>query len=483
MYGKGLRSIRTRFTLMIAGFCLLVMVAHLTLDIFNGETSLLQSPLTYVLLVLSVVIPGGVTYRLAGSLVGSIHALKSSTEALIAGDFDRPVEVDCSCEVGGLAESFRTMVGKLNTNIVRMNVLAYNDAVTGFANRTVVQHALQRAMDAPGGPVPLSVLFLDLDGFKAVNDSLGHEAGDALLRQASLRIVEQGLLRTRKTLDSYTTSFGELHDRPPADIVFARFAGDEFIAVLPGMVDRDEIDTVCARIHDAVSAPFVIGNATAQISVSIGIACAPFDASDPADLLVNADMAMYAAKGSGRGLHSFFDADLRHQIVGRLALERELLEGIANDQMLVHYQPKFCAASLKVVGYEALVRWQHPVRGLLYPGQFIAIAEKAEVMCELGEVVFSKALRQLSEWKGTPRALPIAVNVSASQFRNPKLVERMEQMLNRSGIDPSLIELEITEQVAMGDFGLARETLNRLREGCTCPSMILVSATPTSTSW
>lgn len=462
MYGRGINSIRTRFTILVAASCSIGAVIVLLLDplhLFGGPLT------TLALLGLLVVVgaPALLTYHLTGKLIGDIRALKLSADAIVAGDVDRPVEVDCKCEVGGLADSFRKMVGRLNSNILRMNVLAYHDSVTGFTNRTVVQHVLTKALERPA-PMPLSVLFVDLDGFKAVNDTFGHDAGDELLRVVSLRLVEEGLQRDRESVDDCTTAYGELCDRPPEDIVFSRFAGDEFIIVLPGITDEDEIAAICDRIQSAMERPFAIGGDIVRIGASIGIARAPFDASTASDILIDADMAMYAAKQRGRGRSVFFDAEIRASLVERQQLEEELRTAIELDQFVVHYQPKYDTRTLAVTGYEALVRWQHPKRGLMSPGSFLEIIEKNGQMCELGGLVMSKVMQQLKIWEASGLQLPVAVNVSPSQFRNPLLVDRIKAMLEANRIDPRLLEIEITEQAAMGNYAEAAPKLERLRQ-------------------
>ncbi len=462
MYGKGMNSIRTRFTLLVGVSCLLGVIVVLLLDpshMFGGSLNLLA--LAGLLAIVGG--PAALTYYLAGKLVGDIRALKVSADAIVAGDTDRPVDIDCKCEVGGLADSFRKMVGRLNSNILRMNVLAYHDSVTGFTNRTVVQHVLTKALRRDA-PMPLSVLFIDLDGFKMINDTLGHDAGDELLRKVALRIVEEGLQRTRDTVDDCTTPYGELCDRPPENIVFSRFAGDEFIVVLPGMTGQEQILKLCDRIQACLAPPFEIGSGTAQVGASIGIARAPLDAQTATDLLIDADMAMYAAKERGRGKAVFFDAELRQRLLDRQRLEEELRTAIETDQFTVHYQPKFDAQTLEVSGYEALVRWQHPTRGLLAPAQFLDVIEKNGQMCELGGLVMAKVVRQIKLWERAGIHMPVAVNISPSQFRNPLLVDRIKAMLETNKIDPRLFEIEITEQAAMSSYVDAAPKLERLRD-------------------
>lgn len=461
MYGKGLNSIRNRFTLLIGGFCLLgaALMAFLV-----SPAPLAPQNLAWELGLITVttLVPAAITYVLAGSLVGSIHALKRSTEAIVNGDMERPVEVDCSCEVGGLADSFRKMVGKLNSNITRMNILAYNDALTGLANRHVIQHMLGLALEGGSG-FRGAVLFIDLDGFKAINDSFGHKVGDELLKLASQRIVEQGLGRTIETLDNCTTPFGELCNRQPNDIVFGRFAGDEFVAILPGVEDATQLEAVSDAILAALGTPFVVNGNQLKISASIGIARTPLDTSSVSEILVFADMAMYEAKQNGRARYAFFDAGLRAQVLDRIELERELRHAIGAGELVLHYQPKVDTRTMEVVGAEALVRWQHPTRGLLPPSAFLEIAEKADLICELGSAVFGIAFSQIEAWERLGIALPIAINVSATQFANPDLCRRIRLMMDQRGIDPSMIELEVTESVAMQDYAAAESKLRELQ--------------------
>ncbi len=461
MYGRGLRSIQTRFTLLVALSCLVgggVVLLVDPLHMFGGPLA----PVATGLMLMVIVVPAALTYHLAGKLVADIRALKVSAEAIVAGDMDQPLEVDCRCEVGGLADSFRKMVGRLNSNLLRMNVLAYHDSVTGFPNRAVVQHVLSKALDGPQ-PMPVSVLFIDLDGFKAINDALGHEAGDELLRQVSLRIVEEGLNRRRDEVDDCTTAYGELCDRPPEGVVFSRFAGDEFVAVIPVITEEGALTAMCERIQAALQRPFKIGSDVAHIGASIGVARAPIDSTSASEILADADMAMYSAKQQGRGRAVFFDRELRDRLLDRQTLEQELRAALETDQFVVHYQPRYDVQTGAITGYEALVRWKHPSRGILTPGHFLELAEKNQVMCDLGGIVLQKVLQQIKRWQSAGQHLPVAVNISPSQFRNPLLIDRIKAMLESNHIDPRMLEIEITEQAAMSDYADAAPKLERLR--------------------
>jgi two-component system CheB/CheR fusion protein len=463
MYGKGLNSIRIRFTLMIGVLVCLTAAGLAALD-HAGHLGLLPVWTIAVLCVVAALLPAAITYLMAGKLTGLIAQLRQSTDAIAAGDFNAPVDVNCACEIGGLADSFRTMVRRLNSNILRMNVLAYSDRVTELPNRAVITHVLSRSLTATAAP-PFSgaVMFIDLDRFKQVNDSLGHEAGDDLLRQASLRILTRGLNRTPDTIDNCMTAFGELCDRPPVDIVFVRFAGDEFVALLPNVSSRQALEKIADNIIAALDEPFRVSNTEVRIGASIGIACTPDDTRDPSELLNFADLAMYAAKEMGRNRFAFFDGTLREAALQRANIEKELRRAMLNDELVIHYQPKVSADGHQLRGLEALVRWQHPVRGLLMPKDFIAVAEQSGLIEELGCRVAHLAMRQAAEWRKAGHDFTISINVSSLQFRRPDFLSRVQLGLEHTGAPASSIELELTESVALSDLTHTMSNLQQLR--------------------
>lgn len=463
MYGKGLNSIRVRFTLMIG-----VLVATTAVSLFAFDRLLHLDNFGVwslgFLALASAIIPAAITFLMAGKLTNLIVQLRHSAEAIAAGDFNSPVNVNCACEIGGLADSFRAMVARLNSNILRMNVLAYSDRVTQLPNRTVITHVLNRCLANPAGaPFQAAVMFIDLDKFKQVNDSLGHDAGDELLRQASMRILAEGFHRTPETIDNCMTAFGELCDRPPKDIVFVRFAGDEFVALMPGMTDRHELEAVAGRVIACLLRPFRIANTDVTIGASIGIACTPLDTREAADLLNYADLAMYAAKEAGRNRCVFFDGTLREAALQRVNIEKDLREAVANRELVLHFQPKIHAETQDVRGVEVLVRWQHPVRGLLMPNDFIGIAEKSGLIESVGCHVAELAMKQAAAWQRAGRNLPVSINVSGLQFMRPEFVDKMTAMLEKVGAPPGAIELELTESVALSDIGYTMHNLERLR--------------------
>ena len=456
MQGRGLNSIRWRFAVASA---VLVLVGvrlreHLADQPAQGWGSLL-------LLALGV---SACTFWMASQLTASIRALQRSTEALADGDYDSPVDVDCNCEVGGLATSFRKMASRLNANLLRINTLAYTDPITSLPNRSVIDQLLRFAL-APGrGPAfHAAIVFIDLDGFKRINDTLGHEGGDELLRQASRRILEQGLGRTLETIDTCTDAFGNPCSRLPEDTVLARFAGDEFVAVLPGQTDRAALLRVGEAIIASLAEPFHVNGQLVTVSASIGIAITPDDAVTATELLSFADLAMYTSKQAGKARCRFFDKHTRDALLARTETEADLRLALQRGELLLHYQPKVEAGTLALCGVEALVRWQHPRRGLLVPAAFIDLAEQVGLMAPLGAQVLQLAVAQCRAWLDAGLRCPVAVNVSPSQFNDPQFVERLLALLQQAQLPPALLSIEITESMAMAHGPAIVQRLEALR--------------------
>ncbi len=460
--GQGLNSIPIRFALLAAactGLCVLALI-HIVLPL---RETLSDAEFCAVLL-LTVTVPALVTYGAARKLTGAILALRRSTDAIVQGDFNRPVDIDCACEVGGLADSFRAMIARLNSNILRMNVLAYTDPVTRLPNRAVISHVLGLVNAAqPRGACRGALLFIDLDGFKRINDTLGHEAGDELLRRVADRIIGEAFGMSREEIDDCTTSFGELRQTCPDRPVFARFAGDEFVVLLPGQDEERALAAQARGIIAALEAPFRIRGNEVHVGASIGVARLPVDTQDAEQLLSYADIAMYAAKMAGRNQVRFFDASLRARAVDRAHIEAELRHAIARDELSLHYQPKLDCRTLEPMGVEALLRWVHPTDGAIAPSRFIPVAEQSGQMVALGSAVLRMAIRQIRAWQdaGTPRR--VAVNVSAVQLEQPGLVQEVLETLAAHGVTPDWLELEITESMLMSTRPATLARIEQLR--------------------
>jgi diguanylate cyclase (GGDEF)-like protein len=324
---------------------------------------------------------------------------------------------------------------------VEIEHIAYHDALTGLPNRPLFMDRLiiSVAQSHRSGQ-KLAVLFLDLDRFKDINDSLGHSIGDQLLKALADRI--RRCMREGDTL--------------------ARFGGDEFTLLIPRIEDVENVAKVAAEILETLDRPFVVSDRELFMSASIGISVYPADGLDAETLVRNADTAMYRAKDSGRDNYQLYAPAMNALALERLALENLLRKAISQQELVLHYQPLVDANSRSVVGFEALVRWQHPELGLLSPGQFISVAEMSGLIIPIGEWVLHTALRQLRTWRhmfGTD--LRMSVNLSARQFQQPDLADQIRAAVEEHDVPPTSVELEITESHAMQN---AERTIGTLRE-------------------
>lgn len=305
--------------------------------------------------------------------------------------------------------------------------LAHYDSLTGLANRVQMSHALEQILAAPSGRErACAVLMLDLDRFKHVNDTLGHPAGDALLKQVAQRL--------ERTIGGAGRC--------------GRLGGDEFQVIVPGHQDRHMLGHMAQEIIASLSQPYSIQGQSVVIGASVGIALAPEHGSNSDELIRNVDLALYAAKDAGRGVFRFYAEDLHAAAEERAELEQDLREAIAKGELELYYQPVVYAANEKIVGFEALMRWNHPKRGWISPAKFVPIAEDAGLIDRIGQWALRTACADLARW---PRAIRCAVNVSALQFANPDLPTIVANALAHSGVAPSRLELEITESVFLND--------------------------------
>ena len=313
--------------------------------------------------------------------------------------------------------------------------MARHDALTNLPNRVLFQDKMEEAL---GRGEELAVMFLDLDRFKSVNDSLGHSVGDALLCAVTERL--QRVV-------------------PGAETV-ARLGGDEF-AIVQSKISPSDTSELAAHIIDALVEPFDVHGNQVVIGTSIGIAMAPADGNDPDQLLRNADMALYRAKADGRGTYHFFQAEMDAQMQERRKLELDLRKALLADQFELYYQPLVEVESGEVSGFEALLRWNHPERGLVPPDEFIPVAEEIGLIVPLGDWVLKQACREAATWPGK---LTVAVNLSAVQFRNATLALSAVSALGQSGLAASRLELEITETVLLQDDRAVLDALHQFRD-------------------
>lgn len=322
-----------------------------------------------------------------------------------------------------------------------------HDPLTGLPNRRYclsrLDGALERAAENRGDS-RLAVLFLDLDGFKYVNDSLGHEVGDQLLNAVGKRLA--GAMR-------------------PGDIV-ARFGGDEFALMCENVHDEDEAQVIGARVNAALTAPFRVAGNDLHIAASVGIALSETGAETGAELLRDADAAMYGAKRRGRARCELFGERHRNRMTERLRVENDLRRGMERDEIEVHYQPIVALDDAKILGVEALARWRHPERGLVSPAEFITVAEDTGLIVPLGKRVLELSCEQIAAWDAqndSMGAISLSVNLSARQIPQVDLLEFVDTTLAKNGIEPSRLTLEITESVLMEDGMAPEATMSVLR--------------------
>ena len=327
----------------------------------------------------------------------------------------------------------------------QIRYLAHHDALTGLPNRSLLKDRLNQAILQTQRHNPwVSVVFVDLDHFKTINDSLGHTAGDELLKVIANRMVS-----TVRTTDTVV-----------------RLGGDEFVILL---VDQPEspatISAILGRVRAAIAEPAVIDGRTLYVTCSMGVATFPDDGLDPEALLKNADAAMYKAKDAGRDNVQFYTAEMNIKIHEKLALQQELRNAIVRSEFLLHYQPQVDLRSGRIFAAEALIRWQHPAQGFLTPIKFIPVAEETGLIVQIGDWVLHEACRQNKAWQdqGLP-PISVCVNVSARQFREKNLISRVVSALRESGLESKYLELEITESLIMHDVDQAVATMQALRK-------------------
>lgn len=320
---------------------------------------------------------------------------------------------------------------------------AFHDELTDLPNRALLTEHIKLAIERPRSRDEqfFALLFLDLDRFKNINDSLGHIAGDQLL-VATARCLEDCMR--------------------PMDTV-ARLGGDEFAILLDGLDDVDDAILVAERIQQSLTRPFMLNGHEVFVTASIGITFSNGGYEDPENVLRDADTAMYRAKESGKARYEVFNSTMHSRAVALLKLENDLRRAIERNEFKVYYQPIIDLATDEVSGFEALVRWYHPDRGLVPPDEFIAIAEETGLIVEVGSTVLREACRQLCEWQAElGMKLTVAVNLSAKQFAQPDLVNQVKEILRETGLEPRHLKLEITETVVMENAEVARNMLSQL---------------------
>ena len=390
-------------------------------------------------------------------IIRPIHRLGRLAREIGRGNWSIEVDsVKADDEIGELTSAFEDMAGSLEQSNEQIRFLAYHDSLTGLPNRTMFKEFLDRSIaHARRNQQQLAMLFLDIDDFKKINDTMGHQAGDMLLQDVAERL-------TRVLRGDDFIAVGSSVDAP--NEVLARLGGDEFIILLPDIADSYVPSTVAQRLIDVLSNPITINGDECHVSASIGITIYPSDGQNAGELTKNADIAMYHAKERGKNAYQYFENSMNTAALERAKLESRLRTALEQNHFELHYQPQIHGSTKEIVGLEALLRWRDPDDGLISPNNFIPLAEKSGLILPIGEWVLHEACRQARAWQKAGYSVNlISVNVSSIQFARQDVAAIVQEALSRSKLDPGCLEIEITESAIMSDPELAVQTLEKIK--------------------
>jgi diguanylate cyclase (GGDEF)-like protein len=395
------------------------------------------------LLILVIALLAGVRHATLG-----LSTLASAARAVAAGDIERPFKPLGVGEVYSLGLAFEQMLKNLRASMGKIRQLAFYDTITGLPNRSKLRtDSVEIIENSKCG----ALWFLDLDGFKSINDTFGHKIGDLLLHKVSERLI------------AFFSEVVATNGEPTENVVLGRVGGDEFVIIIPGKQDSHLFEKMARELLEILCVPFDINGSNVSIGASIGIAVFPRDGTSYEELLINADLAMYNAKQRGRNTFAFFNSEISENAKIRLALEQDLKNAVHAKQLMVHYQPTISCKDGSIRGVEALARWQHPKFGNIPPERFIAIAEDNGLIQKIDRLVLHKAIEDIGGLINDGCNIIAAVNISAASIEDPHFVDEVAALIDAMGFDPSRLELEITESIAMRDPGNVCKSIASLR--------------------
>lgn len=377
------------------------------------------------------------SWRVARTITGPLRALDTATRRLGEGK-DAKVDITSEDEIGRLGASFNAMVDAIAERERQITHVALHDGLTNLPNRKLFVEQLDHALARRRDDTQLMVVYVDLDDFKVVNDTLGHPAGDALLRNVAAHL--QDML---------------------GDAIVARLGGDEFAIMLSDLPANENLAALADRLQGCFDRSILIDGQHADASASLGIAVAPADGTDGITLMKNADLALYRAKRDGKATYQFFERSLDEQARYRRQMELDLRLAIRDGGFELHFQPLYSLQEERLKAFEALIRWPHPERGMISPAEFIPLAEETGLIVQVGEWVVREACRQAASWPGD---LAVAVNISPKQFLSPNLATVVLSALATSGLPATRLELEITESIFISNVERTLDALHGLRK-------------------
>lgn len=397
-----------------------------------------------VLMLIALFLTALVIRRFNHYLASPVDSLILAAAATIKGTLSEVRTPRGPRELVTLSATFNEMINARRIAEQRWEKLANFDTVTGLPNRTLFLEQLSHALAvAKRHNRMLAILFIDLDEFKVVNDTLGHPFGDKLLSAVAKRLL----------------------DTTRADDTLARLGGDEFVLLAEELKCPEDAAALAETLLEVLEQPFKINNQQLYVSASIGIAVYPMDSTDPDSLIADADAAMYRAKARGKNTYSFHTADMRIDANKRLKLKNRLRGALDRSEFLLHYQPQFDISSKKLCGVETLLRWYQPREGFISPAEFVPLLEESGLIVSVGEWIFRQACHQAGAWQQKGLVCPrVAINLSARQFRDARLFEMIKEILISTGIPPSCLEIELTESAIIDNINHAITIMHKLKE-------------------
>ena len=420
----------------LAGLLFITLITASSLSLLSEDATLVT---TYVVMCIPVLITSFLFAAWSGPLIATLLIMGTVVTGVAPADYPALLALAI---VAIIAYVFSDNLSKAYRSSRHD---AMHDSLTGLPNRALFLDRLRQCIERKDRERRLdAVLFMDLDSFKVINDSLGHKAGDELLIETARRL--RHCLRSKDTA--------------------ARLGGDEFTILLEEIDDPGDAVRVAQRIAESLRAPFTLGEHEVFVTTSIGIAISAAAGASPDNVMRDADVAMYAAKSEGKARYKVFNAEMYSKALRRLELENELRRAIEGGELRLHYQPKISLEDGNVVGMEALARWEHPTRGLVPPDEFIPLAEETDLIHPLGKWVLEEACARGREWQLLyPHAseLVMSVNISAKQFQQPDLITDLKRTLRETGLAPHHLQLEITESVVTDDLDFATRVLRELK--------------------